>query len=346
MRLEKKRTSIFGSLMPLAIISGLLHAGLFVKPSVNGNPVRPPLFDRHDRFYGLAIVQDRMVWASGSEGKIVHTEKGPSEWAWAAQNSGVEANLQAIDAWDRDRLVAVGNDGVIVVTSNGGSNWATATAPRSSIANKLVRVRAEPEGHAYAVGEYNAILKSTDFGRTWARVTPEKDIAWYALDLSGTSVLVAGEFGRVLISSDEGKSWRAVQTPTKAHLTGAAFKSASEVVLVGLNGTILHSADAGTTWQIIPTGIDEHIYDVIWDGTRYIACGDRGLLITSSDGTHWTALETGLGVERNFLWFTQIRKFNSGYMMAGSTLALVRENRFLDLSKSASISPLPNTSVN
>lgn len=337
---------LMSSLMPLAIIAGLLYAAFFVKPSVTSKAVPPELFESRDHLYGLAIAQDQHVWVAGSGGKILHTDKAGSSWIWTAQKAGVESNFQSIAAWDKQRAVAVGNDGIAIFTADGGVNWADAHAPKSSVANKLVRVEAQPGGLGYAIGEYNAILKSVDYGQTWTRLKAEKDVAWYGLATAGKSVLVAGEFGRTLVSLDEGASWQEIQTPVKAHLTGAVFKNEQESVLVGLNGTILRSTNGGKNWQVISAGIDEHIYDVIWDGARYVACGDRGLLITSADGTDWHVLDAGMdATQRNYLWFTQIRQFGAAYLLAGSTLALAEDKRFRDLSKPDSAQAAASTSA-
>lgn len=333
MPMQNKLLNVVSSLMPLAIIAGLLYAAFFIKPTVTSKALPPPLFERRDHLYGLAIAEEKSVWAVGSDGKVLHTDQAGTAWNWAAQKSGVELNLQAVSAWDKQRAVAVGNYGVALYTGDGGSTWQNAEAPKSSVANKLVRVKAQAEGLGYAIGEYNAILKSTDYGKTWARLTPEKDVVWYGFDIAGKKILAAGEFGKTLTSSDEGATWQEVQTPSKAHLTGVAFKNEQEAVLVGLNGTVLQTTSGGGQWQVIATGFDEHIYDVIWDGSRYLACGDRGLLVASEDGTKWSTLDSGLdAIQRNYLWFMQIRKFGQGYLLAGSNLALVENKRFRDLS--------------
>lgn len=343
MVIQNKWLNVVSSLMPLAIIASLLYAAFFIKPTVTSKAVAPPMFERRDHLYGLAIAQEKNVWVVGSDGKILHTDEAGAGWHWTAQKAGVETNLQAVAAWDKQHAVAVGNNGLALVSADGGASWVNVEAPKSAVANKLVRVRAEAEGLGYAIGEYNAILKTTDYGKTWARLTPEKDVVWYGFDIMGKKVLVAGEFGRIMLSPDEGASWQEIQTPTKAHLTGVAFRSEQEAVLVGLNGTLLRTSDGGKNWQIVSAGIDEHIYDLIWDGARYVACGDRGLLITSADGTNWSTLDAGLdATQRNYLWFMQIRKFGAAYLLSGSTLALVEEKHFRDLSKPES-SPTPDT---
>ena len=320
------------SVLPLSVAAGLLYAGLFVKPDATGPAVQAPPIERRDRLYGLTVVESDYVWVAGSDGKIRYARDPRTSGTWTVQNSGVAANLQAIDAWDARRAVAVGNDGVVIVTGDGGAAWTPSVAPVLAVANKLTRVRALADGGAYAVGEYNAILRTQDFGRTWERLTPEEDVAWYGFDSNAGRLLVVGEFGRIHSSFDAGRNWKQIQTPAKAHLTAVAFRSDVEAVAVGLNGTVVRTDDGSRTWSLVDTGIEEHIYDVIWDQTRYVACGERGLLIESPDGMHWSPLESTTRFERSSFWFTQIRKFQSGYLVAGSTVGLLDGGRFRDLS--------------
>ena len=104
---------------------------------------------------------------AGSGGKVVRSDDGGQ--SWSIQETGATENLQAIDAWDPDRAVAVGNDGVVLVTADGGESWTRVDVPRSDIANKLIRVRCAADGEAWAVGVMGMILHSRDWGASWQR---------------------------------------------------------------------------------------------------------------------------------------------------------------------------------
>lgn len=316
--------------MPLAIIAGLLYAGLFVKPVVRDKALLPPILERRDQFHGIAVVAGGTVIAAGSDGKIVLGNPDDGKTVWRLGASSISRNLQAVDAWDSQRLIAVGNEGAAIASQDGGSSWSRLDVPRSAPSNKLIRVRTGGAGVAFAAGEYNTLLRTLDFGKTWVRLLPEKDSNWYGLDLSGDAILIVGEFGRIAHSRDSGATWNAGRTSAKVHLTGVAWGPEDSAVAVGLNGTVLASQDGGKTWNGVDTGLGEHIYDVIWANDRYVACGTRGLLIESVDGRHWSTIANDLGSLANFTWFSQVRSYGKGYLVAGSRLGYLENGHLHD----------------
>lgn len=319
----KSLGSLLASAMPLVIIAALLYAALFIKPSSSGSAVPEPMYDRRDRFYGVSPADDGSVVAVGSDGKILVGEFARGTGSVVRAESGTAETLQAVARWDAKRLVAVGNDGEVVVSGDGGLRWERVEAPKSPVANRLVRVVALPEGVAYAVGEYNALLRSGDYGRTWQRLLPEKDTVIYGLARQGDHLVAVGEFGRVLTSADQGATWSEVQAPVRANLTAVAFGPEGAAVAVGLNGTTLVSRDRGRNWTAAASGTEEHLYDVVWDSKRFVAVGDRATVLVSDDGAGWSPRDTGLGNAANYLWFMQLVPVANAYALVGSGIALM-----------------------
>jgi photosystem II stability/assembly factor-like uncharacterized protein len=322
------RSSFITSLAPLCIIGGLLYAALYIKPAGGGTALEPPVIAPRDHFYAMVQPAGGPLWAVGNDGKVV---LGDGQGRWQVQASGTRAHLQSVDAWDARHALAVGNDGTVLSTGDGGQTWLKADAPVSATANKLMRVQVLPDGAAVAVGEFNTVLLGSAYGRQWTRLTPEQDVAWYGLAVRGSRITVAGEFGRLMQSDDLGRSWRPSHSPTEAHLTAVAFADEQRGVAVGLNGTVLLSEDAGRSWQAVGQGGEEHLYDVIWDGRRFVACGDRGVLLESVDGRAWKALDAALGDARNFLWFSRVVPGADGLLLSGATLGAIRGDRFISL---------------
>ncbi len=123
--MERIRRIILSSL-PLAIVGGLLYAGLFVKPKPVGKAVEQPLVQRGDAFYGIAALPNGAMWAVGSNGKILYSDDAGQ--SWRRQGTGSRETLQDVAAWDARRAVAVGNDGVVLTTGDGGHSWTPAQA--------------------------------------------------------------------------------------------------------------------------------------------------------------------------------------------------------------------------
>jgi len=305
--------------LPWAIIGGLLWAGLFIKPQPVGATVTPPLLERRDHFYGLALTPDGEVWASGSNGKIL---------AFAADGqlrrlaTPTERTLQDIAAWDSSHAVAVGNDGVVLFSLDGGRLWqAAANVPRSQIANKLNRVRIAAGGLAIATGEMGALLISHDYGQSWLRLREEEDVAWNDVAiLDGGRLVVVGEFGRILRSDDLGQHWEAIEAPLPSSLMSVQFRDAQNGVAVGLEGALLVTSDAGRQWQNIDLGIGDHLFDVLWNPTqaRWFATGSLGRWVSGSgEIDSW---KVGVLDDRNLSWHTRALAVGNDLWLAGADL--------------------------
>ncbi len=314
--------AVVTSAMPLIIIGGLLYAGLFVKATAVVRQVEPPAIERRDRFFGVSALDGEVVWAAGSSGKIVRSQDGGK--SWTRQATPTEANLQSIAAWDDRQAVAVGNDGVILVTGDGGESWKKVATPETSNPNKLLRVRIFGDT-AWAVGEFNSVLRSDDRGATWTRVLPEKDRAWNDITFVGALGWLVGEFGSVEVTTDGGTTWTPVprgEGETKQpSLMGVAFRDAQHGVAVGLTGTLLATVDGGATWTAVPQFTREHLLTVTWDENRWLVLGDKGVMAEGdADGAKWTAGRVAPG---DVSWRTQVVRRGTRYFLAGSNLAVL-----------------------
>jgi len=318
--------TLMTSSAPLVIVGGLLYAGLFVKAEAVVQKVEPPAIERRDTFYGVAAPDNRVVWAVGAGGKIVRSEDGGDSWVRQASNT--EVNLQGIAAWDSDNAMVVGNDDVVLVTNDAGRSWTRAEIPATNNPNKLFRVRIADET-AWAVGEFGAVLRSTDHGATWSRVLPEEDRAWNDITFVGNAGWLVGEFGALMRTADGGVTWETVATPNKVSLMSVAFRDAEHGVAVGLAGTLLVTANGGVSWRQVPAFTREHLYTVTWDDSRWLAVGDKGVMATTDAAAEQWQL--GRVAEGDVSWRTQIARAGTRYFLAGSNLAVLDDNGALSV---------------
>ncbi len=295
--------SHFWSAAPFLIIGGLLAAALFIKPKAVGKTIEPPPIDRRDRFYGIAVPDPNVIWAAGNGGKVIRSEDGGK--SWNVQETPVTFHLQDIAAWDVRKAVAVGNQGVIIVTGNGGKTWKEVQAPKSEVANKLVRVKTLPDGSAWAVGEMGAILSSKDYGATWTRRSKEEDVGWNGIAFADAkNGWIVGEFGRMLRTADGGNTWRPVKGPVGSSLMSVAFRDAANGAACGFEGLVLVTADGGRSWKAANRATKTHLLDVAWDGGAWVAVGSKGTIVKSdAAGREWTARRLS---DQDLAWHTKI----------------------------------------
>lgn len=307
------------SALPLTIVGGLMYAAFFIKPQVQGTSTLRPVIETRDRFYGVALPAPDVIWAAGNHGKIVRSEdRGKS---WAAQSSGSSDHLQAIAAWDGQRAVAVGNGGTVLVTEDGGTTWRKADLPASVEGRKFIRVRAYPDGRAWAVGELGTVLVADAFGAHWRDASEEGDVTWNDIVRFGDDVCMVGEFGRIRCSRDHGQTWALMPSPVESSLNAVAFRNDSDGVAVGLEGVIALTGDGGRHWQVLPKTTDQHLYDVHWDGTRWLVVGDKGVTLTAERlGQQWHELKSGSG---SASWHTQIAGQEGRYVSVGQGIRFV-----------------------
>lgn len=328
--------AIATSLIPIAVIGALLYSAFFVKAKAEISSVKPPEIERRDRFLGVAMPTANVIWAAGSNGKVVRSDNAGQHWV--SQATPTIENLQGIAAWDVNRAVGVGGNGVLIRTDDAGKTWKEVAVPKSEVANKLLSVRAYDNGTAWAVGELGAALKTLDFGRTWERALPEKDQAWNDVSFVGSHGVLVGEFGQTMKTSDGGATWQSVKSGVQSSLMSVFFRDESSGVAVGLSGVILVTHDGGLQWTSVERQTREHLNNVIWDGTQWVAVGDKGVIVAGNkDGRIWKAARVSEG---NLGWNTQILRVPSGdkadnYILAGASLARLASGQFKAFGHSA-----------
>ncbi|HCO43013.1 MAG TPA: glycosyl hydrolase [Gammaproteobacteria bacterium] len=308
-------SKVWAILSPVLVVIAL-GALSTVRLEVPRIVIDTPVIETRDRFMGLAVVDD-VIWVVGKDGKIVRSEDAGK--SWVSQSTGLNTNFQSIAAWDEQTAVVVANAGKGLITSDGGQTWEEVSLPVSDIGSgKVLRVRLDPQGRAWAVAELNVIMRSDDRGRTWQRVTQDdNDAAWNDIAFSGPgSACAVGEFGRVACTVDDGATWEERPVDLEPSLMSVRFRDAEHGLAVGLSGTVLATDDAGANWRVVEVPeLDQHLFDVIWTGTRWIAVGDKGVMLTGDAGaTHW---ETGRVQSGDFSWHIALARQGAGFVTVG-----------------------------
>ncbi|RJG13637.1 glycosyl hydrolase [Pseudomonas cavernicola] len=307
------------AVLPWTIIASLLGAGLFIKPQPVGTTVTPPMLERRDHFYGLALAPSGEVWASGSNGKILAIA---ADGQMRRLPTPTGRTLQDIAVWDASHAVAVGNDGVILFSQDAGRHWRESSeVPRSEIANKLNRVRIGQGGLAIATGEMGALLVSRDYGQSWQRLREEEDVAWNDVAiLDGGRLVVVGEFGSILLSDDLGRSWAEIAAPVPSSLMSVQFRDAQNGVAVGLEGVLLVTRDGGQQWEVVELGISDHLFDILWipGQSQWFASGALGRWVGGNgDAGSW---KSGTLDDRNLSWHTRALSVGGDIWLSGADI--------------------------
>ena len=158
------------------------------------------------------------------------------------------------------------------------------------------------------VGQDGAVVYSSD-GNHWEAAGGSATSEWLdGVAWSGEQFVAVGVHGTIVYSSD-GDRWEQDDTISVEGLLSVTW-GGGRFVAVGRQGTILASrsdetvADAdpagvpaaGTDWELVQRGggsaaptrvTGAHLEAVAWGGERFVAVGDDGLIVHSTDGDRW-----------------------------------------------------------
>jgi len=297
-------------------------------PASAASPWMPQQHAATAELRGLAVLSDKVAWASGAKGTVLRTVDG-EHWTLLALPGAEAFDFRDVEAFDANTAIVMGaGPGAasrMYRTRDGGATW------------QLLVVNKDAEGFWDAMAFWDArngivfgdpvrgafqILLTADGGDSWQPVTDPEGLAALpqegAFAASGTCLSVSGNGdawfvtggaaqSRVFRSSDRGHSWHSAKLPIPA---AAASKGAFSVGFAGrglglvaggdykepgldtLNGAV--SRDGGAGWspaQILPSGFMSAVVPVPGDGDTFVAVGLAGSGYTRDGGKSWTIIE-------------------------------------------------------
>lgn len=201
----------------------------------------------------VSFADDKLGWAAGHWGLILHTTDGGEHWAVQRSDVTTDRPLFAIQFLDARRGVAVGLWSLVLRTDDGGASWQTVQPSAPEGAKRadlnLLGLFTDAQGRFFATAERGMLARSDDEGRTWSYLSSGYPGSfWTGLALKDGTLLAAGLRGSLYRSSDDGRSWVRIDTQSKSSITALA-QTGGEVFGVGLDGLVLRSADAGASFR-------------------------------------------------------------------------------------------------
>ena len=120
---------------------------------------------------GLSVVNDQVLWVSGSEGTVGLSTNGGITWKWIRVPHYEKSDFRDIEAFsDREAIImGITEPAVILLTTDGGNSWTTAFEDTSKTA--FLDAMDFSGNHAAVVGDPVAdhifFAESTDRGKRW-----------------------------------------------------------------------------------------------------------------------------------------------------------------------------------
>ena len=295
---------------------------------------------------GLSVVNDQVIWVSGSEGMVGRSTDAGQTWSWSCVLGHEHADFRDIEAFSDQEAIILGvsEPATIMRTSDGGNHWKTVYTDSSKTAFWDAMDFSGRQGILVGDPEGNKIFLAltADSGRTWNRpaisgLQPSfAGEAFFAA--SGTNICYVTENEWALVSGGKRSClyFRSVRYPLLLNQGGETNGANSiainptdsnQAFIVG--GDFSHDTiRTGNSLRIRlnpfsqeppkspPRGYRSCVAYV--DSTRMVCCGTSGVDISKNGGMDWQGIS-----EKSF---HVCRRAKSGHaiFLAGSKGSIAR----------------------
>jgi photosystem II stability/assembly factor-like uncharacterized protein len=270
----------------------------------------------------IGAVNQRVVWASGTQGTYLRTLDGGATWTAASVPDAKELDFRGLYAATADRAwlmsAGPGERSRIYRTDDGGTHWTLQfTNPDAKGFFDSIAFWTRERGIVVGdpVDGHFVIFTTDDGGRSWQRQQTPPALTQEGAFAASNTCLRAGPNGqawfvtggaRVFHSSDYGRSWTVTTTPIRndkpsAGIFSIAFASAKRGVIAGgdyaqpkeRQGNVALTTDGGKTWiapKQAPAGFRSAVLPV---KGSWIATGTSGSDISKDGGQTWRNFDEG-----------------------------------------------------
>ena len=197
---------------------------------------------------GATLSPSGAVYATGFEGKLMHTLDTGSNWEFFQLRHYYFRDLAFTDA---AHAVVIGgisfSDGLLQLIDSAGNVLQTDTTYF-----QLNQVKMISPTTGYICG-FGAVIKTTDGWQTWQFLKVQGD-DFMAMDIHGDEIWLVGNNGSVFHSTDAGANWARLRngndiTLKSYHLMDIKFKDSQHGWVAGEEGALLYTDDGGHHWM-------------------------------------------------------------------------------------------------
>jgi hypothetical protein len=266
---------------------------------------------------GLSVVDDKVIWVSGSNGMIGKSKDSGNTWKWIQVKGFEKTDFRDIEAFDENIAMIMGVDSpaYILRTIDGGETWKVVFEDKRK-GMFLDAMEFWNEQSGIVIGDpidgRFFIARTFNGGNTWQNIPPNKypvaDSGEACFAASGTNIrkfgndaacFVTGGLHSRLFIKDKILDLPIVQGKVSTGANSIGIKNKKTFIVVGGDfntpdstyKNCVISNDGGNTWTYPfrpPFGYRscvEYLYKNKW-----ITCGLNGVDISNDDGQRWTSI--------------------------------------------------------
>lgn len=257
---------------------------------------------------GVRFVNDKVGWALGHSGVVLHTTDGGK--TWVKQLDGVTAANMACRAAEKQLGAASEEDRKKCQKLLNFTQLLVDDGPDKPFFD----IYCKNEKECFVVGAYNLILRTKDGGNSWepwlSHVENPRGLHLYAIESADDKLLIAGEQGLLLRSDDDGMTFYKVPTPYYGSLFGIRKLKSGEILIYGLRGNAFISDDYGDNWRKIDTGARLAITGAIDTCSGNLVFTTQSGIVLGSSDKGKTVQRLSIGESFAFSDITQAHNLN------------------------------------
>lgn len=268
----------------------------------------------HSSLRGLSVVDNKIVWVSGSNGTVGKSLDGGKTWKWIIVKGFEKSDFRDIEAFDKKTAVimAVAEPAYILRTNDGGQSWKVVYENKTTGMfldamefwnDQSGIVLGDPIDHRFY------IERTFDGGKTWRDIPgnnkPIADKGEACFASSGTNIRKLNKSEAVFVSGGLSSHFfyrnRRIELPViqgkeSAGANSIAVKNTKTMIVVG--GDFLKkddtdencaiTNDGGNSWSqpnISPSGYRSCVEYLAKN--KWVTCGLNGADISTDNGNTW-----------------------------------------------------------
>ena len=270
-------------------------------------------------FRGLSVVNQKVVWVSGTGGTVLRTIDGGKNWENISVPNMEKIDFRDVEGFNKNIAIVMGiaSPARFYKTTDGGQNWKLVYFDdREGVFFDGMSFWNKNDGIAFSdpVDGQHLLIRTTDGGDTWHEIPkegfPHKLNPEFGFAASGTGIPVQGRKtvwlgmggvkSRVFKSEDGGMNWSVAETPVvhggqSTGIYSVAFKNKKVGISVGgdytnqsIKNTMAYTNDGGATWHLPEKQTHQYRECVAhYRGNIFFAVGPSGFDMTTDNGKNW-----------------------------------------------------------
>jgi len=274
---------------------------------------------------GLSVVNENVVWTSGTNGTFLRTVDGGKTWTVGKVPDADKLDFRDVEAFDANTayLLSIGDgeNSRIYKTSDGGTTWKLQfknSNPKAFFDALAFWDRDNGMAMSDPVDGKYVLIETNDGGANWKvsgnEKMPNAKTGEAAFAASGTCLIASGKNdvflvsggsdARVFRSNNRGLSWFVADTPITKGTAGsgifsiAMFDKKRGAIVGGnyekpeeINDNLAFTTDGGSSW-ILGKGLNGYRSGITYiDKKTLLAVGASGSDLSTDGGRNWKNLD-------------------------------------------------------